>query len=157
MVAEPRARVPASGINDHLPGDDASPRGRTMSDMRIALYVYAKTPVTIAPSATVDFMRMMDDYSAKFEATISSPTTVDLYPGVYGFIYNGSHGVTAPGTVTVFTDAYNINKKNPWPHPPPPPPPPFGGRIDWATHLTVFLVPLGATLEVALEHSQGGG
>lgn len=128
-----------------------------MSDMRIALYVYEKSSVTIAPSATVDFMRMMDDYSAKFEATISSSVTVDLYPGVYGFIYNGSHGVSAPSTVTLVTDGYDISKKSPWPTPPPPPPPPFAGRSDWVDHTTIFLVPLGATFAIALERSAGGG
>ena len=38
-----------------------------MSDMRIALYVYSKSTVTIDPSASVDFMRMNNDYTAKFE------------------------------------------------------------------------------------------
>ncbi len=130
-------------------------------DMRIALYVYAESTVTIAPSATVDFMRMKVDYTAKLESTITAgnPITVLLKPGVYGFVYNGSHGVTAPPPpdVTTVIDTYDIAKKSPWPTPPPPPPPPFVARTDWATHTTIFLVPLGATFEIALERSSGGG
>lgn len=118
-----------------------------MADMRIALYVYSKSTVTIAPSSSVDFDRMNNDYTAKFEATISSPVTVDLNEGVYGFIYNGSHGVSAPSSVTTVVDNYDVQKKNPWPHPPPPPPTPFQGRNDWADHTTIFLVPLGGSFE----------
>ena len=36
-----------------------------MSDQRVALYVYDKGPVTIAPDGLVDFYRMHDDYSAE--------------------------------------------------------------------------------------------
>jgi len=114
-------------------------------DSRIALYVYAKSTVTIAPSSTVDFHRMNNDYTAKFEATISSPITVDLDPGVYGFVYNGTHGVSAPSSVTTVVDTYDTQKKNPWPTPPPPPPSTFQGRNDWVDHTTIFLVPLSAT------------
>jgi|JI10StandDraft_1071094.scaffolds.fasta_scaffold08699_10 hypothetical protein len=128
-----------------------------MSDMRIALYVYAKSTVTIDPSASVDFMRMNNDYTAKFEATISSSTTVDLYPGVYGFVYNGTHGVSGPSSVTLVTDVYDIQRKQPWPVPPPPPPPPFSSRSDWADHTTIFLVPLGSTFDLGADVSASGG
>ena len=109
---------------------------------RIAIYVYAKAEVTIAPVlAAVDFMRMADDYGAKFEATVdpSAPATVALYPGVYGYVYEGAdHGLTAPPEVVVVTAPHKIN---PWPKPPPPPPPPFVAARDDEDHCDVFLGP----------------
>ena len=128
-----------------------------MADMRIALYVYSKSTVTIDPSSSVDFMRMNDDYTAKFEATVSSSVTVSLDPGVYGFVFNGSDGVTAPGTVTLVTDSYDIQRKNPWPQPPPPPPPPFSLKTDWPDHCDIFLVPLGATFDIGTDVSTSRG
>ena len=128
-----------------------------MADSRIALYVYEKSTVTIDPSSAVDFMLMNDDYTAKFDTSISSPVTLDLHPGVYGFVYNGSHGVSAPCTVTLVTDAYDIQRKNPWPTPPPPPPPPFALKTDWDDHCGIFLVPLGATFDIGTDVSTSQG
>ena len=128
-----------------------------MADERIAIYVYEKSSVTIDPSSSVDLMWMSTtDYTAKYETTISSSTTADLQPGVYGFIYNGTHGVSGPSTITIVTDTYDLQRKNPWPTPPPPPPPPFDGRTDWADHTTVFLVPLGASLDLSGDTSTSG-
>ncbi len=118
-----------------------------MADRRVALYVYDKSTVTLSPSSTVDFMKMKPDYTAKFESQITTPVTVDLYPGVYGYIYNGTHGVDAPGTVTVVDDVYDIARKQPWPTPPPPPPSVFAGRTDWDDHVAIFLAPLGGDFD----------
>lgn len=126
-------------------------------DSRIAIYVYEKSTVTIDPSSAVDFMRMdLTDFSAKYEATISSSTTTDLDEGVYGFVYNGTHGVSGPSTITTVTDDYDITRKNPWPTPPPPPPPPFVNNRDYEDHAKVFLVPLGSTIELGPDVSGDG-
>lgn len=118
-----------------------------MADRRVALYVYSKSTVTLAPSGTVDFVKMKPDYTAKFDTQITAPVTVDLVEGVYGYIYNGTQGVTAPSTVTVVDHVYDVAKKTPWPHPPPPPPAPFVGRTDWDDHREIFLAPLGADFD----------
>ncbi len=114
-------------------------------DSRIALYVYDKSTVTIDPSSNVDFHQMASDYSADFVMTISNAVTLDLKPGVYGFVYHGVHGVSAPSTVTLVGDCYYTQKKGTWPVPPPPPPLPFQGRNDWVAHTGIFLMPMSAT------------
>jgi hypothetical protein len=126
-------------------------------DQRIAIYVYEKSTVTIAPSSTVDFMQMDDtDYSAKFLTTISSSITSAIDEGVYGFVYSGSHGVSGPSTITTVVDDYDIQRKNPWPQPPPPPPPPFVGKHDYDDHTKIFLVPLGTTFDLGADLSTSG-
>ena len=123
-------------------------------DQRIAIYVYSKSTVTIAPASTVDFMQMDEtDYSAKLLTTISSSVTTDLDEGVYGFVYTVSHGVSGPSSITIVTDDYDLERKNPWPQPPPPPPPPFENNRDYEDHAKVFLVPLGSTFELGADAS----
>lgn len=118
-------------------------------DQRIALYVYSKSTITVAPNGTIDFMKMaVNDFSASLVSQISSSTTFDVNPGVYGFIWNTAHGVTAPSSVTIVTDDYDVARKNPWPSPPPPPPPPFVNNNKYGDHVGVFLVPLGATFDL---------
>lgn len=126
-----------------------------MADSRIALYVYKNASITIDPQGgqSIDFMSMNNDYTAKYEMTLTSSYTNTFSPGVYGFIYNGSHGVTAAGGTTIVTDAYDIQRKTPWPQPPPPPPPSFDGRTDWVDHTTIFLVPLGSTFSLGASSS----
>lgn len=125
-------------------------------DSRIAIYVYTSSTVTISPSSTVELMKMQTDYSAKSEGNVSSWSGT-LNPGVWGFVYNGTHGVSygSSGQVILVTDDYDVQRKTPWPSPPPPPPPPFALRDDWNDHCKTFLVPLGSTFE--LGDSSGGG
>jgi hypothetical protein len=95
-------------------------------DKRVALYVYEKSKVTIAPEGPIDLFRMGNDYSTELVQSISEPTTLDLTPGVYGYAFASEHGITAPPTgVDLVVD---LQKKKPWPMPPPPPPPPYVGR-----------------------------
>jgi hypothetical protein len=125
-------------------------------DQRVAIYVYASSTVTIAPSSPVDLMRMDPlDYSARLQATIARSTTTTLAPGVYGFIYRGRHGVRGPSSITLVTDVYDIQRKAPWP-PPPPPPPPLAGNRDYEDHTRIFLVPLGSTLDLGADVSADG-
>lgn len=129
-----------------------------MADSRIAIYVYKTTSITIDPQGqSIDWMSMNDDYTAKFQVTLTSTYTNDFSPGVYGFVYNGSHGVTTGGSTSIVTDAYDVQRKDPWPQPPPPPPPPYVNRNDWNDHATIFLVPLGATFELGADESKSGG
>ncbi|HVV84476.1 MAG TPA: hypothetical protein VHE35_15515 [Kofleriaceae bacterium] len=122
--------------------------------MRIAIYVYSKSTVTVAPDVTTDFMQMNNDYTAGFVATISSPVSYDLDPGVYGFIYKSSHGVSGPTSITIVTDVYDVERKTAWPTPPPPPPPPFMNRRDWDQHRHIFMTPLGSTFVLGANASQ---
>lgn len=112
-----------------------------MSDMRVAMYVYEKSQVTIDPNGMVDFYRMGDDYSAEFLQAISEPTTLDLTPGVYGYAYRDKHGLSYDPSSRVDL-VLDYQKKKPWPQPPPPPPPSFIGRRDWGEHTALFMSPL---------------
>lgn len=116
-----------------------------MSASRVALYVYEKAEVTLAPDVPADFYQMGDDYSAKFLEVISEPVVAPLTPGVYGFVYQDKHGIEAGDGVTLVVD---VHKKKPWPAPPPPPPPPFLHRRDWSEHLELFMSPLGVELDL---------
>lgn len=113
-----------------------------MSDLRVALYVYEKSTVTISPDGPVDFYRMVDDYSAEFVTAIAEPTALDLLPGVYGYAYRDKHGA-APDPTGRVTLVVDLQRKQPWPMPPPPPPPPYVGRRDWREHTTLFMAPIG--------------
>lgn len=111
-----------------------------MSEQRVALYVYGKSEVTIAPGGAIDIYQMGDDYSTKLLTTIDAPTVLPLTPGVYGFAYRDKHGIEPSPEVTLVVD---LQRKKPWPVPPPPPPPPYLARRDWNEHTVLFMSPLG--------------
>jgi hypothetical protein len=116
-----------------------------MSEMRVALYVYAKTEVGLTPSGTIDLHRMGSDYTASFVAAYAAPTVLELAPGVYGFSYKEAHGLTASADVKLVIQDTE-GRKTPWPRPPPPPPEGFAGRRDWIEHTAIFMARLGDEL-----------
>ncbi len=116
-----------------------------MSEMRVALYVYAKSEVALTPGGAVDLHRMDADYTATFVGAHHDPTVLELDPGVYGFTYKDQHGLTVGPDVTLVTQD-TAGRKVPWPKPPPPPPAVFDRRRDWPEHTAIFMTPLGVDL-----------
>jgi hypothetical protein len=118
--------------------------------VRLVVYVYARTTVFIRSTGTIGMVEMDATYANKPYARFQNGAENTLEEGVYGIVSDKPVDLRVPAEArdSVFVRA-DMMRKDPWPPPPPAAPARFGNPTNWEQHLKTFMVPTGGSLDDA--------